>query len=452
MAKTYGNWRVLERLSEGGQAWTSRVRHADGREAVLKLIKNPKRKWRFEREVSALRLLDSPAVPRLLDFGETDGRPWLVTADCGQPLVSVVGGSDLNSRLSWFQDLVLAIRDAHAVGVVHRDIKPTNVVVSDDLKNAYLIDFGICALSDTGPPYTTAEALGNAAFAAPECFLGHLDRPGAACDIYSVGKLLYWLASGGRAIYREQTGDLEGTLPPGLANVHARIISLIRSCVRETSAERPDAPGLLSRTQALYEYAELIVAEERQGAFRLIDNLGNLNEFNAGSSRSVESAEFSASKLHESEKMVGGPRGNVAQAERFENRFDAPRRVKRVTLGMRCLSPEGCVRIPLVGDNDRNPSDHILGEADVYLTHGPAGAHFVECDIIVPPGPFWLVLKASSMPATYASLHIAFDDIAPQRSIFAESYDGGTSWEVKESRRGLGYAIRMETTANVSGN
>jgi serine/threonine protein kinase len=71
MAKSYGQWSTIESLSEGGQAWTHRVQHEDGRKAVIKVIKNPKRNWRFEREVIALQLLDSSAVPKFLDFGET---------------------------------------------------------------------------------------------------------------------------------------------------------------------------------------------------------------------------------------------------------------------------------------------------------------------------------------------------------------------------------------------
>ncbi len=452
MAKTYGQWSMIEPLSEGGQGWTHRVQHKDGRKAVIKVIKNPKRNWRFDREVNALQLLDSSAVPKFLDFGETDGRPWVVTTDCGKPLEAVLNGADLNRRLYWFRDLAIAIRDAHSKDIVHRDIKPSNVVISDDLANAYLIDFGICALASAGPPYTIDEAFGNAAFAAPECFLGHPDPPGAACDIYSAGKLLYWLTSGGRYINREQTRDLEGTLLPGSVNVQARIISLISACVRENPAERLDASVLLSRTQALCEYAELISTEERQGMFRLIDNFGNSNEFNTGSSRSLESVGFNTSMLNESEIMIGSPKGNVAQAERFENRFDSPRRVKRISLGLRSLSPDASIRILIVEDNNGTPSSQILGEAGLYLKHGPASVHFVECNIVVPPGPFWLVLKASGGFDTYVSFHIASDSVAPQRSIFAESYDGGVSWDVKESRGGPGHAVRLEATLDISDN
>lgn len=86
------------------------------------------------------------------------------------------------------------------------------------------------------------------------------------------------------------------------------------------------------------------------------------------------------------------------------------------------------------------------------MKHGPASVHFVECNIVVPPGPFWLVLKASGEFATYVSFYVASDSVAPQRSIFAETYDGGVSWDVKESRGGPGHAVRLEATLDISDN
>jgi hypothetical protein len=79
--------------------------------------------------------------------------------------------------------------------------------------------------------------------------------------------------------------------------------------------------------------------------------------------------------------MIGSPKGNVAQAERFENRFDSPRRVQRISLGLRSLSPDASLRILIVEDNNDIPSGQILGETGLYLKHGPASVHFVECNI-----------------------------------------------------------------------
>lgn len=147
--KKYGDWQVLKSLGEGGQAWTYCVQHKDGQEAVLKLVKNPKREWRFNREVTALKRLKSPNIPGFLDSGESNGRPWVVTENCGQSLLQFISEARLIHRISWFRDIVLATRDAHQSEIIHRDIKPNNIVISIDKSRAYLIDFGICAISDS---------------------------------------------------------------------------------------------------------------------------------------------------------------------------------------------------------------------------------------------------------------------------------------------------------------
>lgn len=442
--KSYGLWKNTGSLGEGGQAWTYHVQHEDGTEGVLKLIKNPRRDWRFDREVNALKLLDSPNIPKFLDSGETDGRPWVVTANCGAPLLNFVRQAPLQERLGWCRDVALALHDAHQTGVVHRDIKPNNIVVSTDRRIARLIDFGICALADAGPPHTTIEALGNAAFAAPECFLGYPDRPASPCDIYSLGKLLYWLASGGKAIFREHTRALEGTLMAGPVSVHARILSLVRACVLENPAQRLSAFEVMERAQELLDHAVLVSNEESQGTFRLVDNLGNRNEFNSGSFRSVESVGFSRERLHPSIQMIGSPGGNVAQAEQLENTLGKPVRVKQLSLGASCFSHEARVHVFLVQDHQGTPSGHLLGEGYLAMLHCSPDIFVIDCDILVPAGTFWIVFKACDHPWSYTSLHSAVDRVAPRQVVFAESFDGGVNWEVEESPQGPGLALRIE--------
>jgi len=448
--QNYGDWEDPKSCGEGGQARAFLVRHKDGRQAVLKHLKNTDRTWRFDREIAALRSLKSPNIPSLLDSGESDGRPWLVSEACGQSLEKVVLGTELNLRLSWFRDVANAICDAHAAGIVHRDVKPNNVVVTLDVSTAYLIDFGICALSDqtidARAPHTTAEPFGNAAFAAPECFLGSLERIGPPCDIYSAGKLLYWLVSDRKIIHREQTQALEGTLLPASANVHARVLSLVRACVRESPSDRLDAQRLLLRATALHEYAGTIDCEERQGTFRLVDNFGHNFEFSGGG-RNVESQGFRRSDLHESVHMHSGPQGNVAQAEQFENRSDVALRVNRLSVGLTCFSSEGKLRALLVTDADGRPSDRLLGEIEFPVTYGVERVCIVACDIVVPPGPFWLVLKALPVPPACVQINCADASVAPQRTVFAESFDGGAVWDVPRDLTGVGRAVRIEATA-----
>lgn len=448
--KKYGDWQVLRSLGEGGQAWTYHVRHQDGREAVLKLIKNPKREWRFDREVMALKRLQSPAVPAFLESGELEGRPWFVTENCGQPLLKVINQATLVRRLSWFRDIVLATRDAHQAGITHRDIKPNNVVISIDESAAYLIDFGICAISDDDSSLTTLEAFGNPAFAAPECALGYSERSGKLSDIYSLGKVLYWLMSDGKPIFREKTGELEGTLLPMSANIETRILSIISVCVKESPVFRPTAEELLIRSQNLLAYAEQIIQEENQGCYRIIDNLGNNGEFNFAS-HNVVSLGFVREDLYPSDAgfiFPGGLQDNRAQAERLENKTAKTLRIYRIMLGVSCLSIVGRICLSLVEDSDGVPSDRELGVYSLDLAYGSAKILYIECDIKIAPSRFWILLKPTDLLKTYASIHIATDAAAPRRSIFAESADGGITWETRESPEGPGIAVRIDASIN----
>lgn len=442
--KKHGNWEVLGSLGEGGQAWTYSVRHQDGREAVLKLVKNPKREWRFTREIMALKRLQSPAVPRFLESGESDGRPWVVTENCGQPLLKVINQSTLIHRLSWFRDIVLATRDAHQAEVTHRDIKPNNVVISEDGSAAYLIDFGICAISDYDSSLTTLEAFGNAAYAAPECALGYPGRPEKSSDIYSLGKVLYWLMSDGKSIFREKTHQLEGTLLPMSANIETRVLSIIRECVIE-SPDRPTAERLVLRAENLLKYTEQIIQEENQGLYRIIDNFGNNSEFNFNASRSVISPGFVTEDLHPSQIFIG-LQDNRVQAERIENKATKPLRIRRIILGASCLSLVGRIYLSLVEDSEGMPSGQELGRFSLDLTCDSEKISSIECDIETSPDRFWILLKPATLPRTCVNIHTATNDVAPRRSVFAESSDGGITWDMRESPNGPGIAIRIDAS------
>lgn len=277
MAKTksFGDWNVGQSLDEGGQAHAFLVSHSEHGECVLKRIKNPKRAWRNDREIEALLRLSTPHVPRILEMGEDErGRPWFVTAYRGDPLDHIAPTLSVREKLIVFSNVAMALCEAHAASIVHRDLKPSNVVVMRDARGvrASLIDFGICSLSELDQQ-TTVEAFGNPAFSAPECELGHVDRPGTSSDTYSAGKLLYWLLSDGLLIHREnlsRCGDGLASLPPVLLS---RTMGVVHACVRPVALRRISATELLERTKDILLLAEQIEQETGQGILRLAEKL-----------------------------------------------------------------------------------------------------------------------------------------------------------------------------------
>lgn len=174
---------------------------ATGQPVAIKLLRSvePDHVRRFDRELDALQSLDHRAIVSVLDHGEHEGRPYLVLERCdGGSLADVLAdgplGPEAAARLG--ADLADGLAHAHARGVVHRDVKPSNVLIGDD-GSAKLADFGIARLDDSTSLTGTGFTVGTAAYLAPEQARG--DPVGPAADVYSLGLLVLELATGHRA-------------------------------------------------------------------------------------------------------------------------------------------------------------------------------------------------------------------------------------------------------------
>jgi tetratricopeptide (TPR) repeat protein len=205
-----GAYRVVRKLGEGGMSTVWLVERTDGVLAArlaLKLIRNGVRsgalRQRFDRERRILAALDHPHVARLLDAGSTaEGQPYFVMEHvAGVPLDQYCEdrGLGIEARLSLFRQVCDAVHCAHRALVVHRDLKPTNVLVTAD-GVPKLLDFGIAKLIDAGE--AAADETGAALrfwtphYASPEQVRG--DVVTTATDVYSLGVVLYQLLCGRR--------------------------------------------------------------------------------------------------------------------------------------------------------------------------------------------------------------------------------------------------------------
>ena len=212
MAQRYGDrWIVQKSLREGGQAHTFIVTDSRGSgedQYVLKRLKNPKRVSRFKTEIEAIRNLSHENILRLIDFDLETDKPYLVTEFCkGGSLAECSRfwqGSPVQA-LKLFQEICKGVAFAHAQGVIHRDIKPDNIFLREASGPPVVGDFGICLLEKTDERMTlTEEAVGPRLYMAPEVEDGRLDQVSPRVDCYSLGKLLYWLLSGGKMFSREK--------------------------------------------------------------------------------------------------------------------------------------------------------------------------------------------------------------------------------------------------------
>jgi len=214
-----GPYRLLQPLGEGGMASVWLAERDDllqGRQVALKL---PRAAWRhtawsqrLAREREILATLAHPHIARLYDAGiAADGQPYLaleyvkgqrIDEHCRERALGV------RARLALFLQVAQAVAYAHAKLVVHRDLKPTNILVTAE-GQVRLLDFGIAKLLDEGQAQATELTLetGRALtpdYAAPEQIRG--EPIGTAADIYSLGVLLYELLAGQRP-YRLKRGS-----------------------------------------------------------------------------------------------------------------------------------------------------------------------------------------------------------------------------------------------------
>jgi serine/threonine protein kinase len=211
MGKQYGKWEIIRDLEEGGQGYVFLVKEKDGKpdeQFILKRLKNQKRLDRFKAEIESLHKLDHPGIAKLVDFDITNKTPWFVQEYyAGGDLEQYVKQSnplDIDEIFDLLTDLASALEYAHKHGFLHRDIKPANIFLKGKNGPAILGDFGLVWKDDAGERLTlTDEAVGSFHYRAPELSDGRVEEPTKECDIYSLGKVLYFILSGGRIFDRE---------------------------------------------------------------------------------------------------------------------------------------------------------------------------------------------------------------------------------------------------------
>jgi serine/threonine protein kinase len=208
-----GKYELVAKLGSGGMGAVFRARHRELGTTVavkLMLVHDPEHVQRFEREAATLARIDHRSVVRVLDYGRDDGGyPYLVmehvTGVDLQRLVETQGALPLERVVALGADVLAGLAAVHETGIVHRDMKPSNVLVTrarDDegrtVELAKICDFGIAILddaasSDAAPLTRTGYVVGTPEYMAPEQALGQGVSP--RTDLYATGVMLFELAT-----------------------------------------------------------------------------------------------------------------------------------------------------------------------------------------------------------------------------------------------------------------
>lgn len=204
-----GPYRILGPIGTGGVGHVHRAEDLrDGSIVALKLLREewlaaPRERERFRREAEAARRVDHPHCAKLLDAGEEDGIPYLAFERIdGEPLderLRVERGagrvSSFPAMLTLGAQIASALEALHREGIVHRDVKPSNIVLARDGR-AVLVDFGLAAGKDLDSLTRTGEFAGSLPYAAPEQIQRGVRDVDGRADVYSLAATLYECATG----------------------------------------------------------------------------------------------------------------------------------------------------------------------------------------------------------------------------------------------------------------
>ena len=262
-----GRYRLVRLIGRGGMGTVFRARDDQlQRDVAVKVInpayaENDEFRARFRREAVVLSQMDSAHVVSVFDHGEQDGSPYLVTQliDGGDLLgaLRTRGRLDPGLAIDLVSQVLSGLVDAHAIGVVHRDVKPSNVLLREDGRHAYLCDFGIA--SSPGAELTrTGVMVGSAAYMAPERHGGDGSDVGVTADVYSVGCLLWTVLAGSQPYVGTDTeialGHLRGPIPqfPGDGAFLEKINAVLRRALAKDPKRRyPSARAMLAELEAV---------------------------------------------------------------------------------------------------------------------------------------------------------------------------------------------------------
>ncbi|UOQ59388.1 protein kinase [Leucobacter rhizosphaerae] len=257
-----GRYELSSRIAVGGmgEVWKA-TDSIIGRTVAIKILKDeymgdPGFLERFRAEARHAALVNHEGIANVFDYGEEQGSAYIVMELVpGEPLSSIIereGRLPANRVLGIVAQTATSLQAAHDAGLVHRDIKPGNLLITPEGR-VKITDFGIARIADQVPLTATGQVMGTVQYLAPEQASGHTAT--ATTDIYSLGIVAYECLAGKRpftgesqvAIAMAQINDTPPDLPD---DVPEPVRNLVYACLAKDSAGRPQTAAKLAQAAA----------------------------------------------------------------------------------------------------------------------------------------------------------------------------------------------------------
>ncbi len=261
-----GRYRLLERIGEGGmgEVWKAHDANLDRTVAIKMLLRggpgDPTARERFRREALVLSRLSHPGVATIFDFDSQGGHDFLVMEYVpGGTLESRLGTSPLplDSTLHLGAAIADALENAHRHGILHRDLKPGNVMLTAD-GNPKILDFGLAVLlaggKASGRMTQPGTIVGSLPYMAPEQLFGEADD--TRTDVYALGAMLFEMATGRRPFVKERPEALMFAIinnaPPSARSIRPEVPDaldrLLGECLQKDPSRRPASAAMLGES------------------------------------------------------------------------------------------------------------------------------------------------------------------------------------------------------------
>lgn len=267
-----GRYELDSRIAIGGmgEVWEA-TDHVIGRTVAIKILKDeymgdPGFLERFRAEARHAALVNHEGIASVFDYGEENGSAFLVMELVpGEALSTILerdGSLSTDKTLDVVAQTSAALQAAHAAGLVHRDIKPGNLLITPDGR-VKITDFGIARIADQVPLTATGQVMGTVQYLSPEQASGHPASP--ATDTYSLGIVAYESLAGKRpftgesqvAIAMAQINEQPPPLPPTVA---VPVQNLVMAMIAKKPEDRPASAAAVARAATALRRGDVAAA------------------------------------------------------------------------------------------------------------------------------------------------------------------------------------------------